>query len=62
MRGSIVPEIAGPVALGSVAGALLGARLLVFVSPGKLRVAFVAVLVALAVRMALAAVGVDRGL
>jgi len=62
MRGSIVPEIAGPVALGSVAGALLGVRLLVFVSPGKLRVAFVAVLLALAVRMALAAVGVDRGL
>src|SRR6201984_3559331 len=37
MQGEIVPNIAGPVALGSVAGALLGARLLVFVSPAKLR-------------------------
>src|ERR1700733_8340196 len=62
IRGAIVPEIAGPVALGSVVGALLGARLLVFVTPGKLRVTFVAVLLFLAVWMALAAGGVHRGL
>jgi uncharacterized protein len=62
MRGVIVPEIAGPVALGSVVGALLGARLLVFVAPGKLRLAFVAVLLVLAVQMALAVVGVHGGL
>jgi uncharacterized protein len=58
MRGAIVPTIAGPVALGSVAGALLGARLLVFISPGKLRLVFVAVLLILAIQMALAAAGV----
>jgi uncharacterized membrane protein YfcA len=48
IRGAIVPEIAGPVALGSVVGALLGARLLVIVTPGKLRLTFVAVLLVLA--------------
>src|SRR5580700_1274895 len=46
--GEIVPAVAGPVALGSVVGALLGARLLVAVSGEKLRLGFVAVLVALA--------------
>jgi uncharacterized membrane protein YfcA len=59
---AIVPEIAGPVALGSVVGAFLGARLLAFVAPSKLRLAFVAVLLLLAVQMALAAFGVHRGL
>jgi uncharacterized protein len=62
MRGTIVPDIAGPVALGSVVGALLGARLLVFASPAKLRLAFVAVLIVLAAQMALAAAGVHGGL
>jgi hypothetical protein len=62
IRGAIVPDIAGPVALGSVVGALLGARLLVFVSPAKLRLVFVAVLFVLAVQMALAAIGVHGGL
>jgi uncharacterized membrane protein YfcA len=62
MRGAIVPDIAGPVALGSVVGALLGARLLVFVSPATLRLVFVAVLFALAVQMVLAAIGVHGGL
>jgi uncharacterized membrane protein YfcA len=62
IRGAIVPDIAGPVALGSVVGAVLGARLLLFVSPAKLRLAFVAVLFVLAVQMALAAIGVHGGL
>jgi uncharacterized protein len=62
MRDAIAPEIAGPVALGSVVGALLGARLMVIVTPGKLRLTFVAVLLVLAVWMALASVGVHRGL
>jgi uncharacterized protein len=61
MRGAIHPEIAGPVALGSVAGALLGARLLMVVSADKLRLFFVAVLLALAVQMSLAAAGVHAG-
>jgi uncharacterized protein len=62
IRGAIVPDIAGPVALGSVVGALLGARLLVFVSPAKLRLVFVAVLFVLAGEMVLAAIGVRGGL
>jgi len=62
MRGEIAPEIAGPVALGSVVGAFLGARLLAFVSPGALRLVFVAVLLLLALEMTLAALGVRGGL
>ena len=62
IRGAIVPDIAGPVALGSVVGALLGARLLVFVPPAKLRLVFVAVLLVLAVQMTLAAFGIHGGL
>jgi uncharacterized protein len=62
MRGAIVPAIAGPVVLGSVIGALLGARLLVFISPNRLRLVFVAVLLLLAIQMAIAAMGVRRGL
>ena len=61
MRGEIQPKIAGPVVLGSVVGALLGARLLMVVSADKLRLFFVAVLLALAVQMSLAAVGVHAG-
>jgi uncharacterized membrane protein YfcA len=62
MRGAIVPDIAGPVALGSIVGALLGARLLVFVPAAKLRLVFVAVLLVLAVQMTLAAFGIHGGL
>jgi uncharacterized membrane protein YfcA len=51
IRGDIVSAVAGPVALGSVAGAVLGARVLMRVSNDKLRVLFVAVLVALAAQM-----------
>ena len=56
IRGAIMPQIAEPVALGSVVDAVLkAARLLMFVAPGRLRLAFVAVLLILAVQMALAA-------
>ena len=58
LRGEIVTAIAGPVALGSVAGAVLGARVLMRVSSDKLRVLFVAVLALLAVQMLLEAFGV----
>jgi uncharacterized membrane protein YfcA len=61
MRGEILPEVAGPVALGSVAGSLLGARLLMFVSADKLRLFFVVVLLTLAVQMSLAAAGIYTG-
>ena len=61
IRGAIVPAIAGPVALGSVVGALLGARLLVFIAPSRLRLVFVAVLLVLAIQMSLAALGIHGG-
>jgi uncharacterized membrane protein YfcA len=57
-RGDIDPAIAGPVALGSVLGAVLGARLLMAVSGDKLRLLFVVVLVALAAQMLLSALGI----
>jgi uncharacterized membrane protein YfcA len=55
LRGNIVPAIAGPVALGSVVGALLGARVLMSTSSDRIRMAFVVVLVVLAIQMGLAA-------
>lgn len=57
VRGDIVPAIAGPVALGSVLGAVLGARILLMVSNQRLRLLFVVVLIALAIQMSLAAFG-----
>ena len=62
IRGAIAPEIAAPSLWVRLSGALLGARLLVFVAPARLRLAFVGVLLVLAVQMALAAFGVHRGL
>jgi uncharacterized membrane protein YfcA len=59
MRGNIVAGVAGPVALGSVVGAVLGARILMVVSNDKIRLLFVVVLVLLAAQMLLAAFGVD---
>lgn len=58
MRGDIHPEIAGPVALGSVAGALLGARLFIVVSNERLRLLFVAILGLLAIQMTLQGLGI----
>jgi uncharacterized protein len=60
-RGDIDPAIAGPVALGSVLGALLGARLLMAVSAERLRLVFVAVLIALAAQMLFSAITVHAG-
>ncbi len=58
VRGDIDIGIAGPVALGSVAGALLGARLLIGLPADKLRIFFVMVLVLLAIQMLMSAFGV----
>jgi uncharacterized membrane protein YfcA len=58
MRGSIVTEIAGPVALGSVLGAIVGARMLMIVSNDKLRLLFVVILVVLGIQMLLIVFGV----
>ena len=57
-RGDIDPIIAGPVALGSVLGALLGGRFLTAVSGDKLRLFFIIVLIALAAQMLLSALGI----
>jgi uncharacterized membrane protein YfcA len=59
VRGDIVTVVAAPIAVGSVLGAALGARILMTVSNEKLRVMFVCVLVALGAQMLLAAFGVD---
>jgi hypothetical protein len=57
MRGDIDPGIAGPVVVGSVAGSIAGARLLLFMPAEKLRLLFVIVLLALAVQMLFASLG-----
>jgi uncharacterized membrane protein YfcA len=61
MRGDIVPAVAGPVALGSVVGSLIGARVLLAVPNQRIRLFFVVVLVALAIQMALSGFGVQLG-
>jgi uncharacterized protein len=58
MRGEIVAAITGPVALGSVVGAMLGARLLVSISNQRIRLLFAAVLIAVAAQMLFA--GFDK--
>jgi hypothetical protein len=57
LRSILLSDAAGPVALGSVVSAILGARLLMKLSSEKLRLLFVVVLLALAVQMLLAAFG-----
>jgi uncharacterized protein len=61
MRGDIVSAVAGPVALGSVVGSLIGARILMAVSNERIRLLFVVVLVALAIQMALSGCGIKLG-
>src|SRR5882724_4186356 len=58
MRGYIITEIAGPVAFGSVVGAIVGARMLLIVSNDRLRLLFVIILVVLGVQMLLIVFGV----
>jgi hypothetical protein len=57
-RGDIDPAVAGPVALGSVVGSLIGGRILMSVSGAKLRLLFIIVLIVLAIQMALSALGI----
>jgi uncharacterized membrane protein YfcA len=59
MRGDILPGVAGPVALGSVVGSALGARVLMAVSNEAVRLFFVVVLLALAAQMALSGFGIN---
>jgi uncharacterized membrane protein YfcA len=58
VRGDIVPKVAGPVALGAVVGAVLGAKLLLVVPTKRIRLLFVVLLALLAIQMVLSAFGV----
>jgi uncharacterized protein len=58
-RGEIVTSVAAPVALGSVVGAVLGARILMNVPAQRLRLMFIVILVILAGQMLLAAFGIN---
>lgn len=58
VRGDIDMGIVGPIALGSVVGALVGARLLMGLPADKVRIFFVIVLALLAVQMLLSAFGI----
>ena len=58
MRGDIVTSVAAPVALGSVVGAIVGARTLMRASNTSIRLLFVAVLVLFAAQMLLQAFGI----
>jgi uncharacterized protein len=57
MRGDIIAPVAGPVTLGSVVGAILGARILLIVSNDRVRLLFVVILIVLAAQMLLGALG-----
>ena len=59
VRGDIDISIAGPIALGSVIGALAGARLLMRLPAYRLRVFFVIVLALLTVQMLLSAFSIN---
>lgn len=61
MRGYIITEIAGPVAFGSVLGAIVGARMLLIVSNDRLRLLFVIILLVLGIQMLLTVFGVHAG-
>lgn len=58
VRGDIDIGITGPIALGSVVGALVGARLLMRLPADKLRVFFVIVLTLLAIQMLMSTFGI----
>jgi uncharacterized protein len=58
-RGDIITFVAAPIALGSVVGAVFGARILMTVANDKLRMMFIVILLMLAVQMMLAAFGIN---
>jgi uncharacterized protein len=58
-RGEIVTSVAAPIALGSVVGAVLGARILINVPAQRLRLMFIGILILLAAQMLLAAFGIN---
>ncbi len=58
-RGEIVTSVAAPIALGSVVGAVLGARVLMSVPNERLRLMFIAILGILALQMLLTGLGIN---
>lgn len=58
LRGDIIASVAGPVALGSVAGSLAGAHILMRLSSEKLRLLFCFILLALSLQMGFLAFGI----
>jgi len=60
-RGDVNVALTGPIALGSVVGALAGAKLLFSLPAAQIRLFFVSVLIALAVLMFLSATGIWTG-
>ena len=54
-RGDVLPEVAAPVALGSILGAYLGTKILMRTSNERIRSLFIVILLALAVKMSMAA-------
>jgi hypothetical protein len=61
VRGDIDPAIASPIALGSVLGALAGARVLAIIPAARMRIFLALVLIALALQMSLSAFGLSGG-
>ncbi|BCQ29522.1 sulfite exporter TauE/SafE family protein (plasmid) [Caballeronia sp. NK8] len=59
LRGEIVSAIAGPVALGSVIGAIVGARVLMKVRSERLRLLFLSMLLLVACQMVMHGLGID---
>ncbi len=55
-RGDVQFDVAAPVALGSILGAYLGAKILMRISNDRLRILFIGVLLVLAVKMAFTAI------
>jgi uncharacterized membrane protein YfcA len=58
-RGDVQPLIAAPVALGILLGALIGARLLMYLSNKTLRLIFIPVMTVVAVQMVLRGLGIS---
>jgi uncharacterized protein len=59
LRGDINPVIAGPVALGVLAGSIIGTRLLVRLAGGTVRLVFAVVMALLALQMIVRGFGVQ---
>jgi uncharacterized membrane protein YfcA len=59
MRGDIIPILAAPVALGVLAGSILGTKVMMRLPSKKLRDLFLVVLMVIAVQMGLKAFGVN---